>query len=229
MGRHGLCVVAVLLCAAPGIAAEHSPSRLDIKLRLLTIGIAGDCPITGAVIATARAEATSIWARGDVALRWVSASNLPFMAPKSDWLLVQCSAGPLRNVPAEYERLQPIAAIRFVNAQPMNVITINPQTAGVLLDQDARDGRLTNNQFPALRQLRLGRMLGRALAHEIGHFLGQSGAHTESGLMRPTHTVAAFTGVSLHPFGITAEFWKVSSAQRTSADLPDARREYSHQ
>jgi len=230
MGRHLLCcVLVVVLRAAPVIAAEYSPSGVDIKLRVLTIAIAGDCPIGAAATATARTEATRIWARGDVGLRWVPSSKLPFTMPKSDWLLVQCRSGALKSVSSDDERLRPIAAIRFLDAQPMNVITLSPETASVLLDQDAREGRLTNNQFPAMRQLRLGRMLGRALAHEIGHFLSQSGEHTEHGLMKPTHSVAAFTGVSLHPFGITAEFWKVRSAQRVSADLPDPSREYSHQ
>ena len=228
MGRHLLwCVVAVLSCAAPGIAAEGSPSGADIKLRVLTIAISGDCPMSGAVTSTVRSEATRIWARGDVGLRWVLASKLPFRTPKSDWLLVQCSTGPLRIVPPEDERLKPVAAIRFVNEQPMNVITVSPQTASVLLDQDAREGRLMNHAFPSLRQLRLGRMLGRAVAHEIGHFLSQSGAHTERGLMKPTHTVAAFTGVSQHPFDISAEFWK--SAQRVTGESRESPRDSFHQ
>lgn len=217
MGRHLLwCVVAALSCASPAIAVEGSPSGTDIKLRVLTVAIAADCSMSVAVTATLRSEATRIWARGNVGLRWVSASRLPFAMPKSDWLLVQCSAGPLRITPPEHERLKPVAAIRFVNEQPMNVITVSPQTASVLLDQDAREGRLMNHAFPSLRQLRLGRMLGRALAHEIGHFLSQSGTHTDRGLMKPTHSVAAFTGVSQHSFDITAEFWK--SAKRPTGN-----------
>jgi hypothetical protein len=111
----------------------------------------------------------------------------------------------------------------------MNVITLSPQNANVLLDQDGREARLQNHQFPAMRGLRLGRMLGRALAHEIGHFLSESGAHTEYGLMRPTHSVAAFTGVSLDPFSISAELRKVLSARRTSHDLSDSPSEFQQQ
>ncbi len=229
MGKHLLCVMAVLACAAPGIAAEQSPWGTGIKSRVLTIAIADDCSISAAIVATARGEATRIWAGGEVALRWVPPSELPFETPKSEWLLVRCSTGPLTNIVEADARLRPIAAIRFVDARPMNVITLSPHTAGILLDQDAREGRLMNHQFPAMRQLRLGRMLGRALAHEIGHFLSQSGGHTERGLMKPTHSVAAFTGVSLHPFGISAEFWSGLAAQRTPADLPDSSREYAQQ
>jgi hypothetical protein len=201
---------------------------MDVKLTVLTIAMTADCAASEATMATARAEATRIWSRGDVGLRWVAASRLPFTAPKSDWLLVQCNSEPFRALPSE-ERLRPLATIRFVDAQPMNVITLNPQNANVLLDQDGREGRLQNHQFPAMRRLRLGRMLGRALAHEIGHFLSESGAHTEYGLMRPTHSVAAFTGVSLHPFSISAELRKVLSARRTSHDLSDSPSEFQQQ
>jgi hypothetical protein len=216
MARHLLCGVAVaLVCAAPGIAAEYSPTGIGIKSTVLTIAITGDCPVSEGALAMARAEATRIWSQGDVGLRWMAPSKLPFTAPKSDWLLVQCSADPVSAAPSE-ERLRAVATIRFLDAQPMNVITLNPQNASVLLDQDAREGRLQNHRFPAMRHVRLGRMLGRALAHEIGHFLSQSAAHTERGLMKPTHSVAAFTGVSLQPFSISSDFRKVLCARRTA-------------
>jgi hypothetical protein len=181
------------------------------------------------VIATARAEATRIWARGDVGLRWVRAPQLPFTSPRSDWLLVQCSTGPLRQPSTEESRLAAVAAIRFLDGQPMNVITLSLHSASRLLDQDSREGRLANDQFPAMRQLRLGRMLGRALAHEIGHFLSESRLHTARGLMRETHSIAAFTGVSLEPFRIDFEFRQLVTARRTSADLPDPSGESSRQ
>jgi hypothetical protein len=223
MARHLLCgAVLVLLCPASGIAAEHSPSGMDVELTLLTIAMADDCPTSAAVIGTARAEATRIWSRSDVRLRWVAASELPFASPKSGWLLVQCSTGPLGSVSSNKSHLKAVATIRFVGAQPLNVITLSPQNAIALLDQDARRDWLLNLELPAVRHLRLGRMLGRALAHEIGHFLSQSEAHTERGLMKRTHSVAAFTGTSLHPFNISVEFRRAVQARRTSADLPSS-------
>lgn len=209
MARHLLCgAVVVLLCPASGIAAERSPSGIDVSPTVLTIAMADDCPASAAAIATARAEATRIWSRGDVRLRWVGASQLPFASPKSGWLLVQCSTGPLRSVAPDKRHLRAVASIRFVDAQPLNVITLSPQDANALLDQDARKDWPLNHQLPAVRHLRLGRMLGRALAHEIGHFLNQSEAHTERGLMKRTHSVSAFTGMSLQPFSISVELRK---------------------
>jgi hypothetical protein len=221
--RRLLCgAVLVLLWPVSAIAADRSPSGIDVELTVLTIAMADDCPASAAVIAIARAEATRIWSRSAVRLRWVAASELPFASPKSGWLLVQCSTGPLRGVASNEGHLKAVATIRFVGAQPLNVITLSPQNAMALLDQDARRGWLSNHELPAARHLRLGRMLGRALAHEIGHFLSQSEAHTERGLMKRTHSVAAFTGTSLHAFNVSVEFRRALQARRTSADLPSS-------
>jgi hypothetical protein len=223
MARRLLCgAVLVLLCPASAIATDRSPSGIDVELTVLTIAMADDCLASAAAISITRAEATRIWARSDVRLRWVAASALPFASPKSGWLLVQCSTGPLTRVPSNESHLKAVATIRFVGAQPMNVITLSPHDAMALLDEDARRGWLANHELAALRHLRLGRMLGRALAHEIGHFLSQSEAHTERGLMKRTHSVAAFTGRSLDAFNISVEFRRALQARRTSADLPNS-------
>ena len=44
----------------------------------------------------------------------------------------------------------------------------------------------------------LGRMIGRALAHEIGHYLLASSKHAEEGLMKPLITPAEFVKRSRH-------------------------------
>jgi hypothetical protein len=44
----------------------------------------------------------------------------------------------------------------------------------------------------AERNLKLGRAMGRALAHEMGHYLLASKVHTRRGLMQATHTASAF-------------------------------------
>jgi hypothetical protein len=54
----------------------------------------------------------------------------------------------------------------------------------------------------ALVQNRLGVVLGRALAHEIGHYLLQSGAHASHGLMRATFQPREFTDLRSGIFGL---------------------------
>jgi hypothetical protein len=52
----------------------------------------------------------------------------------------------------------------------------------------------------APREYRLGLVLGRAVAHEIGHFLLATRTHADSGLMRATVDVREFAAVSGEPF-----------------------------
>src|SRR5258708_37039209 len=61
----------------------------------------------------------------------------------------------------------------------------------------------------AERQLLLGRAMGRALAHEMGHYLLSSKAHTATGLMRARITATEF-------FGNDPRRFQLDNAQRSS-------------
>lgn len=53
----------------------------------------------------------------------------------------------------------------------------------------------TVREMPILkRELMLGRAMGRALAHEFGHYLSASKVHTPKGLMMAVHSAAEFFG-----------------------------------
>jgi hypothetical protein len=54
-----------------------------------------------------------------------------------------------------------------------------------------------------LRDEIVARALGRALAHELGHFLLRSPHHTESGLMRARHQGSSLASPSRRLFGLT--------------------------
>ena len=199
MVRHLLPGVVIgLSCAATAFAADRSPTRLDVRPVVLTVAMAGGCRTNDTVVALAQSEATRVWSHADVTLRWVSVSELPYRASLSEWVLVRCSDA---HSGAAQEPKIPIAAIRFVGGLPTNTIAVSIENAQTLLRREARE-RDPRTRFKPFLDIGLGRMLGRAIAHEIGHFLTQSGEHTRSGLMRATHTVAALTGTSLRPFKV---------------------------
>jgi hypothetical protein len=56
--------------------------------------------------------------------------------------------------------------------------------------------------LPALADYRLGLVLGRAVAHEIGHFLLATGTHADRGLMRATVNAREFADVDASTFGL---------------------------
>ena len=54
-------------------------------------------------------------------------------------------------------------------------------------------GGVGGNELPIVAERRLGIVLGRALAHEIGHFLLGTHTHASRGLMRPHFDAIEFT------------------------------------
>jgi hypothetical protein len=186
----------------------------------LAITMSDGCAARDHILQTARSESVRIWASARVNVRWMAASELRDSAP-SNWVVVQCVANHDRLVPGA--RVVPIAAIRFVDFRPMNTIIVSIANAEWLLDRDALESRILGERFRTLRDRRLGRMLGRAIAHEIGHFLSASGAHTPTGLMRATHPVRDLIGESLRPFAIHATD---TQAQAVREYRQDASRHY---
>ena len=201
MVRHLLPgVIITVSCVAAVSAAGRSPSRLDVKPFVLSAAMAGACRVSESVLALARSESSRVWSPAGISVRWVQPSELPYESSPSEWLLIRCADGATPAASSESPYRVPIAAIRFIAERPTNTIVLNVNNADTLLQRDAPQSRGEPDWFVPFREIRLGRMLGRAIAHEIGHFLTQSGGHTRSGLMRASHSVAALTGPSLGPF-----------------------------
>jgi len=202
-----------LLAGAVVVLSWVSPAFASNDLAL---ALSGDCQVTDTVISTAKSESTRVWSSAGVRLRWMHTSELPYGSPASEWLVVRCVTGQSPLLQSRDPRTLPIAAIRFVGAAPMNTIVMSPDNAATLLARDVSESRSMGDRFAFLKDLRLGRMLGRSIAHEIGHFLSESGTHTPSGLMRANHTLAALTGLSIYPFKVD----RVAPQRIADADLP---------
>ena len=87
-----------------------------------------------------------------------------------------------------------------------------PGVVNLLSAADYR-GRPLSQRPQAIRDRLVAQAIGRAIAHEIGHFVHQSSAHTSAGLMRPRYSTDDLIGKSLHPFAVP------------DAERPAARRE----
>jgi hypothetical protein len=204
MARALLAGVFVLFLVSPAFA------RSD-----LVIAMSSGCFESDSILEIARRETVRIWSPAGLRVQWTTSVDLPYRLPASEWLVVRCVPRESGAVPASAPRGLPIAAIRFVNAVPTNTIAVSTEAARLLLDRDSIESRLLGERFRVLKELRLGRMIGRAIAHEIGHFLSASGEHTRSGLMRAVHPVRDLIGENLYPFRIENDFF----ARRTAGVL----------
>jgi hypothetical protein len=173
--RYGLAAViaAALVClTGPGAAASST----------LLIDIVFDGYAMSQRIETSAIEETArIWAPYGVDVGATVSGEERDGAVR---LLVVLDERPSTRLAGE-----PLGSIRFVDAVPEHRIVIHLGVIDTLLASQKFLG-LGQSEWPlALHEALFGRVLGRALAHEIGHFLLRSRTHSSGGLMRPVHVV----------------------------------------
>jgi len=144
-------------------------------LRLDLVFVGSIHPI---VEATAMHEVRSIWSPYNVDIHVATADAVPDGVPR---LAVIIADGSDRNLP-----LATLGAIRFRQGVPEPTILMYANTIDTLVAQ-VPTMRFERQLLPAVRDTMVGRAFGRALAHEIGHYLLRSRQHAAGGLMRATH------------------------------------------
>ncbi len=79
-------------------------------------------------------------------------------------------------------------------------------------------GRMRVRDMPALQTSSyLSRAIGRALAHEIGHYLLRSKAHSSSGLMKAVHSTTDLFASSRARFAVSEDEGRAALAELTHA------------
>ena len=81
-----------------------------------------------------------------------------------------------------------LGSIEFHDGVPDPDVVLYPARAWTFICQTV--GVEANSWPAAYRALVLDRVLGRALAHELGHYLLQTRMHSQNGLMRATQSIA---------------------------------------
>ena len=175
-------------------AAEESRTESTLSLEIL-LTIAPSLP------AAARAplldEVTRIWRSQDVAIDWVSDKTVPRLASRSLRVLVVPNRGPAarqNDSQAVGELLGP--------GKGHAVAIVSIEAAERLLEEARPPG------FPLQAPLdhrRLGLVLGRAVAHEIGHYLLDTHTHARQGLMRPRFDAREFSDLRPGTFTLDAD------------------------
>ena len=132
-------------------------------------------------------ETVAPWRVAGASVKWAAAMPVRPAAlgePKDLYVFIEADAAATID-----ERHLPMASILFLGGQPTTHITVHAghvarRLAALRLD----DVRLADRPR-LLRNRILGRVLGRAVAHELGHFLFGSREHTATGLMRASHRI----------------------------------------
>jgi hypothetical protein len=140
-------------------------------------------------------ETESIWRDANVQLRWIT-SNTDTNSGRPLRILVA-----RRPVTAIGPHSWPVGELlRFEDSTAIAMASIS---AALRIVQESPERPMLD--VPAMRQYQLGVVLGRAVAHEIGHYLLQTNEHASYGLMRASIDAREFADLNTGAFRLDRE------------------------
>jgi hypothetical protein len=166
------------------------------------------------------AEASSIWRDGNIQLRWLT-GNPPPQTGTTLRVLVT-SRAVVSSVEGHNWTVGEL--LRFGETSAIAVASITG--AQRILGESQRVGLL---DLPATYDHRLGVVLGRAVAHEIGHYVLQTNTHASHGLMRATIDAREFADLRTGTFRLDDEARAHLAGRAARGDRAAAEFSYSLQ
>jgi hypothetical protein len=193
-----LVILTVLLAYSSSAVAkpEHgtlSPARAAVPRIHIELFARPD--VTDALLTRMCAETDAIWGAAGVTFDWQRARRNDHSSRKHLAVTIDDSRTP---VP---EPQLALGWITFTPDGPNPSIHLSLATTEDLLRASTTMDALTI----AGHEMMVGRALGRALAHEIGHYLLKSRVHASRGLMQRTRPADRFFAVSRRGFEITSQ------------------------
>ena len=151
--------------------------------------------VTRSLVTRTVAEATAVWRPSGLLLDWRVAAATGAVDRRSGLtVVIDEDPGLVSQGPEQ------LGWIRFTAPNmPEPLIHLSRRNAADLMNRTASLRETTI----AWKEVLLGRALGRALAHELGHYLLKSAVHTETGLMRVVRPSADFFSIERTGFEIT--------------------------
>lgn len=198
-----LGIVLGVWVTAPRAADVPSAQATVLNLRLT---ISNELP--GVAQRALINETESIWKEAHVQLRWLEASG------RIDTDRPLRIVVTRRAVTATDEHRWPVGELlRFGNDGAVAMASI---TAALRIVEESQQQSLMG--LPAMRQYKLGVVLGRAVAHEIGHYLLETNGHTPHGLMRASIDAREFADLRTGAFRLDRESQAYLAARASRND-----------
>ena len=193
----------LLLLGVSGMLFNHprstisTPTLVPSAITSVTIVVDRSSAVPESLVLAMVEETATIWRPIRVDVRGRASA----VSPANTIVHVVVTDDPVDDSSAE-ERL---GWIRFVApSQPEPVIYLSRFAARQLLDATPA----VRTRPATYRDVLLARIMGRALAHELGHYLLASTAHSSFGLMRGSWPLDLLIAPDRAAFGLTEE-WKI--------------------
>ena len=191
-----LCVLFSIAAGTLPVSAQESPAQAQLEV-LLTI--APSLPKAARV--SMMEEAAAIWGNHGVTINWLAPTSVRSVASHRLRVLVV----ERRESPGNGDEAFTVGELlRPLKGHPIAMMSIE-SAQRLVASVRGRAGY----DLIAVDHRRLGVLLGRALAHEIGHYLLDTHTHASDGLMRPQFNALEFTDLRDETFALdrTASEW----------------------
>jgi hypothetical protein len=185
---------------ATSLAAASTPSPLPP----LVVTVTEMTEMPPRLVPRVLEEANAIWNAVGVTFVWRRVT--PQAAARMDQVpaatALRIVIGPARGIAGENR--VPLGWIQFDDDGPAREVYVSYRNAvDYLIGSEGVVG-IASQMTVLEREIYLSRAMGRALAHELGHYLLASKDHTRRGLMRATHTASDFFDAQRGAFAIDA-------------------------
>jgi hypothetical protein len=184
-----LCALLTIAAVTAPVTAQDAdvPDRVEVLLTVVP-------NLPDAARMAMMDETASIWRKHGVAIDWLSPVAVRPVARHRLRVLVvdRRESGSTPGEPFTVGEL-----LRPAKGHPIAMMSIE-SARRLMASVRGRAGY----DFIAVDHRRLGVLLGRALAHEIGHYLLDTHTHARSGLMRPRFDALEFTDLRDDTFAL---------------------------
>jgi hypothetical protein len=202
-------VLATTATLAPEPAAFGPADALPIAGAAMVVNVTAAADIPRALVTATLHETDAVWRAAGFKFIWERGTTVA-----NATLRVVIGGGV-----SPEGRTRPLAWIGFDEDRPTSLIYVSHANAQAFMATSRETVGHLDSMTLVQRETYLARAMGRALAHEIGHFLLASRTHASKGLMRATHSSNDFFSTERAGFAIDASERRQMAARFTSIYL----------
>jgi hypothetical protein len=201
----------VFAMSTSAFAAREAADALPIAGSAMVVNVTAATDISRSLVTATLHEADAVWRAAGFRFIW---ERTPALSPTTALrVVIGGGASPASST-------VPLAWIGFTeDGAPTSMIYVSHANAVSYLENSRETVGLTATMTVLQRETYLARAMGRALAHEIGHFLSGSRLHTAKGLMMASHSSIEFFMIDRSGFRIDASERRQMAARFTSIYL----------
>ena len=204
-------IVAAALAAAVAPPAPAAPAAPALsRIPPIVVDLATVTDVSSSIVSLAIDETQALFRAAGIGFIW-RRNERSLGALR---VVISTEPGPIRNSGT------PLGWVLFENDEPAREIHLSYDNALRFLELSQEVVGVLRHKTVAERERLLGRAMGRALAHELGHYLLATKQHTARGLLKGARTAQEFFSADRSAFEMDSTERRLMAARvRKEFDL----------